>query len=138
MNRYHPVFEPCNKFTQTVVNEAKVQEATDRWRLSKNYPGEGGQRFFHFALDLRSAGMQLWQIELRLHEEAKYGRSPSERRAQIKSIMDSLRKSSRRLMSGHGFQLSIRNPIPFPRWHIKASAISLLSDLEMVMFLAIA
>lgn len=90
------VFEPPNEFSQTAINETKVQEAVYRWRNSKDYPGEGSQRFFNFALDLRSAGMHLSEIEAKLRQEADHGRSPNERRSQIKSIRDSLRKSFRR------------------------------------------
>ena len=51
--------------------------------------------FFQFGVDLRSAGMPLGEIESTLMEEAKHGRSPAERRAQIKSIMATLRKDQR-------------------------------------------
>ena len=63
--------------------------------MSIDHPGEGGRRFFQFAVDLRSAGMALGQIERQLEREADFGRSANERRAQIKGIMDTLRKSWR-------------------------------------------
>ena len=51
--------------------------------------------FFQFGVDLRSAGMPLGEIECTLNDEAGYGRSPAERKAQIKSIMVTLRKNQR-------------------------------------------
>jgi len=78
------------------VNKEAVQAAVEKWRVSSAFPGEGGMRFFNFALDLRSTGMSLHEIEAMLSSEAPYGRSPAERKAQITSIMNSLRRSSRK------------------------------------------
>jgi hypothetical protein len=78
----------------TKVDQARVNAAVDRWRMSTAYPGEGNDRFFRFALDLRSTGMSLFEIESMLRMEAAYGRSSDERRAQIPSIMSSLRQRS--------------------------------------------
>jgi hypothetical protein len=40
--------------------------------------------------------LNLTEIEAKLQEQAQFGRSPVKRRRQIKSILDSLRKSHRR------------------------------------------
>lgn len=78
---------------QSQINGAMVGEAVGTWRISVGHPGRGDQMFFHLALGLRRAGMSHQQIEATLGSEAQYGRSPSERLAQIPSIMASLRKS---------------------------------------------
>jgi hypothetical protein len=70
-----------------------VTAATERWRQSKNYPEEGNDRFWEFAVDLRSAGMNVDQIKAVLTEEYRQARTPKERKAQIPSIMKSLRQS---------------------------------------------
>jgi hypothetical protein len=69
--------------------------AVDRWRRAS--PGDGNGAFFQLGVHLRSAGMSDTDIQTTLAHEAGYGRSPSERRAQIKYIMRSLRGSSCRL-----------------------------------------
>jgi len=78
------------------VDEPAVAEATRSWQESKNYPGEGNTRFFDYALTLRTARMSLEDIEKKLRDEAKNGRSPRERVAQIPSIMKALRKPIRK------------------------------------------
>jgi hypothetical protein len=75
------------------VDQAAVEEATMIWRESKQYPGQGNTRFFNFAVSLRSAGMSIDNIELKLRDEATFGRTAEERRAQIPSIMRTLRAS---------------------------------------------
>jgi hypothetical protein len=52
---------------------------SDEWRDSKNHPGEGGWRFWIYALKLQSAGMDFSQIKAKLTGEAKHGRTPKER-----------------------------------------------------------
>jgi hypothetical protein len=78
------------------VDLQRVDEATEEWRKSKHHTGEGAARFFNYALSLRSAGMSFDEIKHKLREEARYGRSPLEREAQIRSIVKSLEQSSRR------------------------------------------
>ncbi len=72
---------------------AAVEEATRLWRESVKYCGQGNERFFNYALSLRSAGMPLKDIELKLRDEASFGRSAHERSAQIPSIMSTLMRS---------------------------------------------
>jgi hypothetical protein len=68
--------------------------AIERWHGT---PAEGGNRaFFQLGVDLCGAGMSTAEIDAILRQEAGYGRHPSERRAQIKYIMRTLRASSRR------------------------------------------
>jgi hypothetical protein len=57
-----------------------------------NILGEGNVRFFNCAISLRSAGMSLKDIEQKLRDEAEFGRTPAQRRAQIPSIMNTLRR----------------------------------------------
>jgi hypothetical protein len=82
---------------------AKVQDdraqrraaAIEKWRGT---PAKGGNRaFFQLGVDLRSAGLNMADIEATLRQEAGYARHPAERRSQIKSIMQTLRESFRRL-----------------------------------------
>jgi hypothetical protein len=73
-------------------NKEMVQAAAAIWRESSAYPGEGNQRFFEFALALRRAGMGNQDIRSTLRSEAEFGRTPQERRAQIPSIINSLRQ----------------------------------------------
>jgi hypothetical protein len=75
------------------VDQAAVEKATMIWRESKRYPGEGNDRFFNFAISLRSAGMPLEQIEMTMRENAEDGNSPKERKNQIPWIMKTLRAS---------------------------------------------
>jgi hypothetical protein len=68
-----------------------VQLAIQTWRTSPQHPGKGNSMFFDLALSLKYAGMDFHQIESTLRSEARYGRRPDERLAQIPSIMASLR-----------------------------------------------
>jgi hypothetical protein len=74
------------------VDEAAVQRAKDAWRQSKGLPGNGDTMFFGLALALRRAGMNLPEIEMTLRGESQFGRNPKERRSQIPSVMNSLRR----------------------------------------------
>jgi hypothetical protein len=91
-----PPTEPQSSTAPREIDQAKVIAATDEWHDSKNHPGEGGWRFWIYALKLRTAGMNPTEIKTELTAEAKHGRTPKERLWQIKSIMDSLRKPRRR------------------------------------------
>jgi hypothetical protein len=77
---------------QREVDLAAVEQATNRWQQSRAYPGTGNDSFFSSALSLRSAGLSPEQIENKLEEQAQFGRSPDERRSQIRSIMQSLQQ----------------------------------------------
>jgi hypothetical protein len=76
------------------VNDALVQQATSEWRAAPEH--QGNREFFRFAVRLRRAGLSPHEIETTLNAESVFGRSPRERRAQVKSIMASLRRSRRR------------------------------------------
>ena len=69
--------------------------AIERWRYAP--PGDGNDAFFQLGVDLDRTGMSPAEIDATLWQEAGYGRHPSERRAQIKYIMRSLRGSPCRL-----------------------------------------
>ena len=77
------------------VDLAAVEEATNGWHQSGALPGTGNDRFFNYALSLRSAGIPLDQIREKLEEQAEFARSPEERREQIPSIIQSLQQSYR-------------------------------------------
>jgi hypothetical protein len=76
----------------TVVDQAKVEQAKQLWRQSKDCRGEGNARFYDFARALKSAGMNLEQIEATLKQEYVHARSPPERKGHIPGIMKSLGK----------------------------------------------
>ena len=82
---------PPSRDRNESVNQKAVEVAIDRWRGARAHPGEGNDRFFKLAIELRSAGMDMFEIETTLRSEAPYGRSPRERKAQIPGIMNSLR-----------------------------------------------
>jgi hypothetical protein len=69
--------------------------AIEKWRYAS--PGDGNRAFFQLGVDLDRGGMSPAEIDAILQQEAGYGRHPSERRAQIKYVMQSLRGSSYRL-----------------------------------------
>jgi len=73
------------------LNQVAVDAAVAQWRESPAHAGEGGHRFFVLAVQLRSAGMDHYDIKATLNVEAAYGRSRKERKAQIRSIMNTLR-----------------------------------------------
>jgi hypothetical protein len=69
--------------------------AIDRWHCAPLKSGNGA--FLRFGCDLEWTEMSIADICTTLSQGANYGRHPSERRAQIKYIMRSLRGSFRRL-----------------------------------------
>jgi hypothetical protein len=83
-------FNDQREISQQKVDLAAVEEATKQWHQAP--PGTGNDSFFNYALSLRSAGMSLDQIEKKLEEEARSGRSPHERKKQIPCIMQSLQQ----------------------------------------------
>ncbi len=88
-----PAAEPSGA---RMVNEHMAEKAINEWRLSRGHPGEGNASLFALALALRRAGLGHHDIERTLHTEARFGRNPTERTAQVKSIMASLRHRRRR------------------------------------------
>jgi hypothetical protein len=87
-----PEFEDRPNDNPKPIDEAKVLAATNIWRGSPAFQGEGDAMFFGFARSLRAAGMDSIQIERVLHQEAHYARHPQERLSQIPSIMGSLKR----------------------------------------------
>lgn len=78
------------------LNQSLIEAATTKWRESRLHEGEGNDRFWDYALNLRAAGMNFREIEAKLYEEAQFARHPDQRLAQISSIMTSLRQTRRR------------------------------------------
>ena len=76
---------------RTKINEGLVQRAISKWRAAR--PEHGNREFFYLALRLRRAGLNPNEIETTLNAEVVFGRTPKERKAQVKSIMTSLRRS---------------------------------------------
>jgi hypothetical protein len=78
------------------TNQVRRQSAAiERWRHAS--PGDGNGAFLRLGHDLNRIGMSPAEIGATLSHEASYGRHPSERRAQIKYIMQSLQGSFSRL-----------------------------------------
>jgi hypothetical protein len=78
------------------TNQARRQSAAiERWRHAS--PGDGNVAFLRLGHDLNRIGMSPAEIDGTLRQEAGQGRHPSERRAQIKYIIRSLRGSPGRM-----------------------------------------
>jgi hypothetical protein len=78
------------------TNQARRQSAAiEKWRHAS--PGDGNVAFLRLGHDLNRIGMNHADIGATLWQEASFGRHPSERRAQIKYIMRSLRGSPGRM-----------------------------------------
>jgi hypothetical protein len=82
---------PSPETPRPEINHPLVERATREWRAALEQ--QGNREFFRLALRLRRAGLSPYGIETRLNAEADFGRSPKERRAQVKSIISSLRRS---------------------------------------------
>jgi hypothetical protein len=91
-----PEIHACPPGQHGELNHAIIDNATEEWRRSRLHEGEGNDRFWTYAVKLRTGGMSLNQIEAKLYEEAQYAKHPKERRAQIRSIMKSLQGSWRK------------------------------------------
>jgi hypothetical protein len=77
------------------INQGAVDAAIARWQST---PADHGHAaFFQLAVDLRGAGMGETDIKMTLGIQSFFGKSPSERRAEIPEIMRSLKKSRIRL-----------------------------------------
>jgi hypothetical protein len=72
-------------------DEATIRAAKDIFRLATS--GEGNAGFFKLAVALKRAGMSSNELRNALLLEAANARSPVQRKAQISSVMTSLRKS---------------------------------------------
>jgi hypothetical protein len=73
------------------IRDSRLQrqrDAIERWRGA---PANGGnEAFFQLGVDLRATGMPLPDIETTLHQELTNARHPTERRGQIRSIIQTL------------------------------------------------
>ena len=71
-----------------LLAKSSVKGAISRWRNA--VPGTGNDAFFLLALNLKAAGLMYGEILSCLKQEALHGRSPTERQAQIPSIMKAI------------------------------------------------
>jgi hypothetical protein len=71
------------------IRSRHQEAAINRWHGA--LPGDGNDAFFRLALDLNRLGMSHGEVNSILWQEASQARHPSERRTQIKYIMQSLR-----------------------------------------------
>ena len=72
--------------------EAWIVAAVERWRQTANVSGTGHAEFFRLAAALHRAGLDEYEIRIRLQQEAGCSRSSRERRGEIKGILTSLRR----------------------------------------------
>jgi hypothetical protein len=71
---------------------ARRERAIQKWRDAASTPKIGNRKFFDLGRDLANTGMDDADIARNLHAEAGFGRSPDQRRKQVKSILRSLRR----------------------------------------------
>ena len=88
--KYEPLVRICRQQSKSTGGDRESNQVVTR---ILQHPHEGNDRFFNFAVSLRSAGMSLNDIELTLRDEASFGRSVHQRRAQIPIIMSVLKRS---------------------------------------------
>jgi len=70
--------------------EAAIEKALDQWRSTAK--GEGHNAFFRLGAALHRAGLDESEIGSKLRDEAAYGHSPRDRRAEVTGILKSLRR----------------------------------------------
>jgi hypothetical protein len=85
-----PELPPWNQTTEQnrEVDTAKVEAAIRDWRATP--PHHGNDSFFMLGVKLRNAGKNPNEIERILQQEARFGRSPKDRRRQVPGIMKEL------------------------------------------------
>ncbi len=76
--------------TRAAGQVAARDAAIAQWRSTPS--GTGNAAFYSLAFRLKAAGMEDQDIKTKLEQEAAFGHSPAERKAQISSIMSSLGK----------------------------------------------
>jgi hypothetical protein len=72
------------------IDHASIQTAIQDWRATPK--AHGNETFFILGRKLRNAGMDFGQIASTLDAEARHGRSPFDRKAQIPGIIETLAK----------------------------------------------
>jgi hypothetical protein len=77
------------------INQAAVDDAIAKWQTTPK--GRGHDAFFQLAVDLRGAGMGGIDIKFTLGVQSHFGKSSTERKAEIPDIMRSLQRSRIRL-----------------------------------------
>ena len=71
-----------------------INAATDRWENSGRFSGNGDAGIFALYLELRRARISTIEIELRLYRAAGQSSSPSHRKAQVRRIIQNLRRKT--------------------------------------------
>lgn len=72
-----------------------INAATDRWDTFGKQKGNGDAGIFALYLDLRRARISITEIEWRLYRAAQYSSSPSQRKDQVRRIINNLRYNIR-------------------------------------------
>ena len=83
---------PLQPNVSPIVDDALVEAATADWLATPQ--GEGSSSFFRFGLKLRTAGLGYLEINSTLFRQAANSRSPHDRRRQIPSIIEFLKKGT--------------------------------------------
>lgn len=71
-----------------------IHTATDRWESSGRLSGNGDAGIFNLYLELRRARISTIEIEWRLHRATGQSSSPSHRKAQVRRIIQNLRRKT--------------------------------------------
>lgn len=71
---------------------ALIQAATDRWETFGLTRGNGDAGIFALYLDLRRARISITEIEWRLYRAAEQSSSPTDRKAQVRRLIQNLRR----------------------------------------------
>jgi hypothetical protein len=77
------------------ARQAQFDSIIARWRREGGKPGVGNREFFKLGSALAKAGMDSAEVEATLRAEASYARTPADRRRQVKSVMDTIRRRRR-------------------------------------------
>jgi hypothetical protein len=64
-----------------------IVKAVEEWRSVATQPGVGHAEFFKLAMTLWRCGLEPYEIQQTLWQEAAHARHPAERRAEIKRLM---------------------------------------------------
>lgn len=78
--------------TSSGRRDARVAAAVERWHQTAGISGTGHAEFFRLAAALHRAGLDEYEIRLKLQQEAGCSGSSRERRGEIKGILTSLRR----------------------------------------------
>jgi hypothetical protein len=77
------------------ARQAQFDSIIATWRREGGKPGVGNREFFKLGSALAKAGMDNAEVEATLRAEASYARTPADRRRQVKSVIDTIRRRRR-------------------------------------------